>query len=356
LCASCYTNCPNDVNVPELVLAARSESVSKDGQPLLASFIYNKILTSNKLLSFLAKTADRFKGIVLKKSPFENGLLSRFSLPVVGERLVPPLAKTFFMEKKEVKALSGVEKKNGKPRVGFFSGCGVNFLMPNVGDATIDVLKRVGAEPIVPASQGCCGMPALSGGERDTAKRLALKNLEAFEAQELDYITTSCATCSHALKSVFRDLLSSDGPELKERVESFSAKVRDITELLRNELSYDLKGKDTGETVTWHDPCHLSRYQGIREEPRELIDISGHELKGMKNPCKCCGLGGGLTFTNYELSREISRKKAESMISSGADVVVTACPGCIVQLRDSLYQFGEEGKEPPKVAHIVELL
>jgi Fe-S oxidoreductase len=132
--------------------------------------------------------------------------------------------------------------------------------------------------------------------------------------------------------------------------------VRDITELLAGDLDFIRKGikKDNGPiTVTYHDPCHLGRNQGVREQPRELIASANKvKLKEMKHPCSCCGLGGGLSISNYELSIEITRRKAESVGDTGADAVVTACPGCMVQLRDGLFRYGVKAK----VAHVVELL
>ena len=399
LCASCLKACPREVNVPELVLGARAEAARRGGLSIIASVIYKKLLAPGRLATLAMKTASRLKGLLLKDSPLENGLLSRFTLPLIGEgRLVPELADEFFLERPGVRAISlegsGVERsevggpggsalgqtgqtgQTAKVKVAFFAGCGINYLMPEVGEATLRVLKDSGAQPLVPSEQVCCGMPALSAGDLKTAKTLALKNLEAFDHGGFDFITTSCATCTHALKSGFNKVLEDEGPEIKKRVEVFSEKVRDITELLQNELSYKgraakgQKAEKVDKVVTWHDPCHLSRYQGLREEPRELLKKTGLEFKGMKHPCKCCGLGGGLVFSNYELSMEIAEKKARSIVSSGADIVATACPGCMVQLRDALHRYGPgpgpgpdpnigkglKEKSPPKVVHLVELL
>jgi glycolate oxidase iron-sulfur subunit len=234
--------------------------------------------------------------------------------------------------------------------------------MPQVGTASIKAIKRTDASVAVPQGQVCCGMPAYYSGDMKTARRLALKNIEAFEALEADYIATACATCSYGLKEVFRRVLSDEGPEVLARVEAFAGKVRDITELLVNELKYvssieksgaGAKGEEGRKVVTYHDPCHLNRSQGIRAAPRELLTSNRSlEFKAMKFPCSCCGLGGGVGFTNYELSADIAARKAESVRGSGAEVVATACPGCIVQIRDSLHRHGVDAK----VAHVVELL
>ncbi|MBI5562099.1 MAG: (Fe-S)-binding protein [Deltaproteobacteria bacterium] len=363
LCGACMDNCPNGVDTIGIITAARADAVERQGMPYAASFIMKTLLDPGRLMPMALKFASRIQGLLLKDSSVENGLLSRFSLPVIGGgRLLPPLARQFFLDTPEAKALfEDAEKRPGPQggaktvRVAFYAGCGVNYLMPEVGAKSLDVLRRAGVELVVPSAQTCCGMPAFSMGDVPTARAMALKNLEAFEAAGFDYITTSCATCGHALKHLFRGLLGDD-PELRPRVEAFSAKVRDITELLVNALGFVGKGKETdisGKTVTYHDPCHLNRAQGIRREPRELIsNAKGVAFKEMRFPCGCCGLGGGLSTTNYELSMEITRRKAEGVRDAGADVVVTACPGCIVQLRDGLHRYGVDAK----VAHVVDLL
>ncbi|OGQ06224.1 MAG: hypothetical protein A2W38_02145 [Deltaproteobacteria bacterium RBG_19FT_COMBO_58_16] len=356
LCGACQTNCPNDVKTTAIIAAARAEAVDELGVPFTASMVFKNLLGQNSLMDKAFKLATRFQGLMFKSSGSESGLLSRFSTPLVGKgRLVPQFAKTFFLDMEQVRAAGGEKglRKTGAPRVAFYAGCGINFLMPEVGLKSIAVLKRAGAEVIIPPEQVCCGMPAYSTGDVESARQMALRNLEVFEAYDLDFVATSCATCGYGLKTQLRNLLGGEAA-LTERVDAFCSKVRDITELLTGELK--LKGGENpvgARLATYHDPCHLGRGQGLREEPRVLIaQSSGVVLKEMKNPCACCGLGGGLSLSNYELSTEIARKKAENIKNSGADVVVTACPGCMVHLRDGLHRFGVD----VKVAHVVELL
>lgn len=362
LCGACLSSCPREVDTPELVMYARAESARKEGRSLAAKFALKNVLGSESVMPLAFKFATRLQRIFLKATSSENGLVSRFSLPLIGGgRLLPELPETPFMELPRVRALSGTKRGKGARggrgasgvTVGLFTGCGVNYLMPGVGEAAIRVLESSGAEVVVPQGQVCCGMPALSSGEVLTARDLALKNLEVFESGGFDYITTACATCSNALKETLGKFLATEGPETRARVERFSSRVKDITELLCHEFPYEGGGKSApGSTVTYHDPCHLGVARGIRDEPRELIERSGMTFREMKNPCKCCGLGGGLTFTNYELSMEIAKNKVESIKQSGAELVATACPGCIVQLRDALHRFGGD----QKVVHVVELL
>jgi glycolate oxidase iron-sulfur subunit len=242
--------------------------------------------------------------------------------------------------------------------------------MPNIGDATLDVLNELGVEVIVPGKQGCCGLPALNSGDIKTAREQALKVLEVFGDLDVDFITASCATCSSALKAYLKKLLDEEGEDVRSKVEALSFKVRDITELLVRELKvengdwrkkgcvpiYSERGLSSSSgavpIVTYHDPCHLSRYQGIKDEPRALIEAVGVEFREMTNPCSCCGLGGSFNLKHYDFSMEINRYKTQHIEDSGADIVATACPGCILQLRDGLHR----GKVKKKVVHVVELL
>lgn len=355
LCGACRTNCPNGVDTVAIFAAARAEATEKQGVPFAASVIFKNLMASGGILSLGLKLATRLQGLFFRDASAGLGLLSRFSLPLVGNgRLVPPLAQTAFLDLPEVKACEGKTGKRGGPRVAFYSGCGINYLLPDIGVKSLEAIRRAGAEAVVPRNQVCCGMPAYAMGDLATARSMALKNLEEFEAYDADFIVTSCATCGHGLKHLMPDLLS-DRPELKARAEAVASKARDISELLIKELGFKAKGDAGGHKriVTYHDPCHLGRAQGLREEPRELLKMGqGVELKEMKNPCLCCGLGGGLMYNNYELSMEIAKKKAENIKNSGAETVATACPGCMIQLRDGLHRFGVD----VKVAHIVELL
>lgn len=356
LCGSCLSACPKGVNVPELVLGARFSQSEGEFIPSVFSLAAKNLLGAEGLAPALVKTAmkaaGKLQGVFLKGAGGGEGLVTRFSLPFVGDgRLLPELPEVFFLDRPDIAAMKDV-KKGGAAAVGFFVGCGINYMLPSIGEATVKALDSSGATVAVPAEQVCCGMPALSSGDRQAAKELALRNIEAFEKLELDYIVTSCATCGHALKNVFKDVLSGERIEIRRKADAFASKVRDITELLAKELIYEAKGERKQGIVTYHDPCHLKKYQGITEEPRELLAKSGHVFKGMKNPCKCCGLGGGLVFTNYELSMKIAEKKAMSIKASGADIVATACPGCIIQLKDACHRYGVDAK----VVHVVELL
>ena len=236
-CMACQKACPNDVKVPDIILAARAEIVKEKGLPFAKSFILENILNSERLMPAAMKFASKLQGLLFRGVPEESGLHRRFPLPLIGERrLVPPLADRFFLEKQEARSKRQEKPHTSQPRVGFFAGCLINYMLPNIGEASLNILEKAGASVIVPLDQHCCGMPALGVGDVETAKSLALKNLEAFERYDLDYITTACATCGDGLRRRFKELLSDEGEDIRKRVERVAGKVRDITELLINEF------------------------------------------------------------------------------------------------------------------------
>ncbi|MEE8575284.1 MAG: (Fe-S)-binding protein [Thermodesulfobacteriota bacterium] len=363
LCGACTAVCPNDVDTPALVLAARVETVAAEGLPFASTLLMRNILESSTLGKVAVKTASRLQGLLLKGGGGTDdrgalgGLISRFQLPLIGGgRLVPELAGEFFLDRAHVKALSGKGRgrgrKEGTVRVGFFAGCGINYLLPEVGEAALKALGSTvdDLEIVVPQGQVCCGMPALSHGDIETARNLAIKNLVLLESYDFDFITTACATCSYGLTNIFDKVLG-DEPEYAGRIKKVTEKVRDITTLLAKDLTVPSSEERSSKTVTYHDPCHLSRGLDERDAPRELIEKSGHEFLEMGHPCRCCGFGGGLSFTNYELSTEINLIKAKNIVKSGADIVATACPGCIVQLKDGLNRLEAD----VEVKHVLEL-
>ncbi len=382
LCGACQQSCPNSIPLPEIIMAARAEIISDRGLPLITSAIMKGLREPDGFVGKTLKLASFAQRVLFKDASQEGGMQSRLPLPyITDERLVPPLAKKFFMDivevdrmktchselvpgSKEKEVQKQVQNGGGRKlvdekgvKVGFFAGCLINYVMPDLGIASLKVLEKAGAVVIVPKGQTCCGMPAVSMGDFEDAKALALKNLEEFEGHDIDFITTSCATCTDGLKNKFRKLLEDEGTDVKRRVDVFCAKVRDITDLLVNVLKLpvsmpDLKVSEGGAVVTYHDPCHLRRGLGIKDEPRELIEAAGFRVKEMKHPCRCCGLGGSFSITNYILSSEINKLKAEDIMGTGAEIAATACPGCIVQLRDGLHKIDAK----VEVKHIVELL
>jgi glycolate oxidase iron-sulfur subunit len=240
-------------------------------------------------------------------------------------------------------------------RVGYFTGCMTDFVFPEVGKKIISFLTRNGVEVVVPREQGCCGAPVFLGaGDFETGRRFADTNVKAFEG--FDYVISDCATCSSAMKDYIKFL--ADTPQREEAYARFGDKVKDITQFLVDVLklpasAYRAAPEVKGKKVTWHDPCHLSRHMGVKEQPRQILkSIPDIEYVEMPNADRCCGMAGTFSIYFYDLSKKIADKKVGSIDIVGADIVATDCPGCEIQLIDSTLRRGNQ----VKVMHIMELL
>jgi glycolate oxidase iron-sulfur subunit len=238
-------------------------------------------------------------------------------------------------------------KKEPRMRVGFFVGCSTNLIYTEVGRALLRILVGEGIEVVTPRNQGCCGVPVFTAGDRQTARELALKNIRAFEAYKLDAIVTACASCGVALKSDYEKILHF-------RKRPFGIKVYDVNEFLVEHARMGFDGSNNERVkVTYHDPCHLNRGQQITEAPRRVLGaIPNVDFVEMEESTRCCGGGGTFSFSHYDIAKEIGRKKASYIAATGADVVATACPSCMMQLEDMLKRNGL----PQRVVHLIELL
>ena len=191
-------------------------------------------------------------------------------------------------------------------------------------------------------------MPAVSAGATKTIEKLADQNLAAISRHKVDYIVTACASCNSGLSNIYADM----GDEFGE----MSAKVMDIFVFLANHgLPEKLAALPKAEKpikVTYHDPCHL-RNHGITKEPREILKaLPQVEFVEMPEAATCCGLGGTYSVYHYEHTKRIAARKAANIASSGAELVATDCPGCIMQLQDGINHAN--GKQ--RSLHILELL
>jgi glycolate oxidase iron-sulfur subunit len=238
-------------------------------------------------------------------------------------------------------------------RVGFFTGCFIDFVDPAIGRSLIRVLSRHGVEVVFPKKQTCCGIPVFLSGDLENGLDLLKINLEAFAPYQLDAVIVACATCGTALKESYKTLVEGESKDWRDRVKAFGEKVMDISEFLTQKIQMIKAEGKAVQKVTYHDPCHLNRSQGVNAQPRRILkDLPGVTLVEMADPGRCCGGGGSFSFYNYELSKQISRRKVEDIEATGASVVVTGCPGCMLQLKD---QLGQKNS-PVEVKHLIQIV
>jgi len=349
LCGTCAENCPKNLPIDEIIAKVRAELVEKKGLPYAKSFVLRTLLQSPRLLSLLIKGGSLLRGLIFKRIPAESGLQLRF--PVGGmdsRRILPEMAKHFFLETAPRKAQASKEKET----VAFFVGCSINYLYPHIGEATIRVLNRRGISVLIPKEQKCCGLPAYGSGDIDTARKLALDNIEVFEKSGAKRMVIACASGSAHLKVTLPKIFANADETLKVRVSQFCNSITDLTVYLSSlmtgkEITRDYKRLK----VTYHDSCHMKRKLGIMEEPRTILK-SVADFVEMDNADQCCGMAGSFGLENYELSAKILESKMSNAERTGAEVLATTCMGCLMQLEQGIHNHHLKAK----AMHVVEIL
>jgi glycolate oxidase iron-sulfur subunit len=219
-----------------------------------------------------------------------------------------------------------------------------------LNEATVRVLQKNGCEVAIPASQGCCGALHLHSGLRQDARQLARRNIDALENGGYDAIVTNAAGCGSTLKE-YGELLADD-PQYSAKAHAFAAQMRDVTEFLAGiELNREMT--PVNAVVTYQDSCHLAHGQRVRTAPRRLLKaIPGVEFREMRGADICCGSAGIYNVVQNEMSMQVLASKMKSVNATGAGIVATANPGCMLQLETGVRMHGQK----QKVMHVVELL
>lgn len=347
LCRACTANCFPAVKTDEIVVAARNAYVRLHGQPAIFRFAFHEILPNpprmTRYMRFL--TAGKRSGLSgLARLTRILGIYGKQLMK--AEQLVQKAPKRFL---RDMLRDTHPMPKRVKHRVGYFIGCAINFAMPEVGAATIEFLTRCGCD-VVPIDNCCCGLPAYPYGDLEAVRHLARKNLDAFEKLDVDVIVSDCSSCSSFLKDYPRRF--SNDPETRERAEKISKKIRDFAEFAA-ELDPIVATPMERAKVTFHDPCHLSRYQGIKKQPRKLLRATPNvDLAEMPESDWCCGGAGSYCIAHYELSERTLDRKMSRLEGVGADVLATTCPSCLMHLG-----YGVSRRRlPVRVMHLSQIL
>ena len=351
-CRACETACPSGVSFGKLMEGARSQVVAarKPGlaEALLRRVVFRGLITSPARLASFARFGYLSKRLGARK------VLGLIGLGRLAELLdlVPDHAPTS-------QSLPGRYAPAGPSRgtVALFTGCVMRAAFADTNAATARVLSRNGIEVIVPEAQTCCGALHAHAGERGDARVLAKRNIEALEGLTVDAFVVNAAGCGANLKE-YGWLLrvppgaSKEDHEWAERGERFSLRVKDASEYLAG-VGLSAAPGELRATVAYDDPCHLIHGQKIAAQPRALLAaIPGLTLVPLAEADWCCGSAGTYNVTQPELARRLGHRKAEHIIRSGAEIVVTANPGCQMQIEAALRR---EGARIP-VVHLMDLL
>jgi len=353
LCGACAASCPSGVKTLEIFLKARAVLATYSGLSPAKKLIFKGLLTRPKLFNKLLSLAASFQGLALKPaSELLGSSCGRFGLPGLAGRHIIPLAQKPFLA-----TVGGVDAPKGKSgvKVAFYPGCVVDKIFPQVGLASLKALEHHGVAVYLPKDQACCGIPALSAGDRPTFEKLVAANLEMFGAAGVfDYLVTPCATCASTIKKLWPTMTTGLSLASRKRIGELAAKTMDITAFLVDKVGLVAPAtqNESATAVTCHDPCHLKKSLGVSEQPRTLLSLNpAYRLVEMADADACCGCGGSFTLQHYELSKQIGGRKRDNILASSAEIVAAACPACMLQLTDMLSQAGAR----VAVKHPVEL-
>jgi glycolate oxidase iron-sulfur subunit len=335
LCRACVENCMSGVITHHNVITGRAAYMRALGQSRILEFVFRKLLSNPKKIGFYVRAAALGKRSGLDRALSALGVLKWFGRDkdkVID--LLQHLPLRFFKESFEEPA---GDLEDADRTVAYFVGCGTNYALPHVASSTVRVLKAAG-NSIRILDNVCCGLPPFSYGDLDAARELARRNVEVMAEQEVDAIVTDCGSCSSFLKE-YPNLLKDD-LLYKEKASAVRPKLKALSEYLTDIGIPALPG-GLGARVTYHDPCHMSRYQNLVNEPREIIRrIPGIEYQELPEAGWCCGAAGTYNISYYGQSMQILDRKVENIKKTGADIVVTTCPACNIQLAHGLRRHG----------------
>lgn len=331
LCGRCMAVCPARVPSAEINVQARGDRFQRRRPTLAQRLVYRGILNHRPLMARLMEAAamlpgtSREAGQPLRHMADVASLLSggiaipRITRPVLSKRI-----------KDTLRPAAGTASRG---RVAFFAGCAFAYFLSDVGYDTAKALSGIGFEVVYPAEQTCCGMAVRNAGDFETARRMAARNMEALAG--FDQVVTGCATCGSTLKG-YGTWFSEHDP-LKATAVALSGKVFDFSEFIVNKGFQPSRGPGQAVRATYHDPCHLKWHQGLSSPPRTILKaLNGVEYVEMPGADACCGLGGSFGLKHRSTSLAIQTQKMDAVRRSGARTVVTACPGCMLQLLDGV--------------------
>jgi len=352
-CMSCVTACPSGVQYDTLIEQTRAQVERNHHRSAkeraLRALIFG-IFPHPRRLRLLRGPLRALQRTGLDRRLRRTGLLQRMAPHLAAmERLTPTIAPA--------EELPTLVPAVGRRRavVGMITGCVQGAFFPEVNAATARVLAAEGCDVVIPPGQGCCGALSVHNGREEEAQAYARRIIDTFADAGVDHVVINAAGCGSTLKDYAR--LLADDEAYRDRAQAFQERVRDIAEIL-DELAEENGGPVAPRhplelTVAYHDACHLAHAQGVRTQPRRLLAaIPGLETREIAEAEICCGSAGIYNILNPEPSRQLGERKAANIVATGAEVLVTANPGCLLQVASATAAQGH----PLGMAHLVEVL
>ena len=346
-CMACVTSCPSGVQYDKLIEATRQQVERRHprsrGERALRAVIFGLFPHPGRLRA-LRGPLELYRRSGLQRLARRSGLLRRLPAGLAAmERLLPEGGSAEPVPERTPAV--GTTRR----RVGMLTGCIQRAFFAQVNAATVRVLAAEGCEVVAPP-QRCCGALSMHSGREAEAQAYARAMIDAFEASGVDNVVVNVAGCGSSMKE-YGHLLRDD-PAYAERAAAFSAKVRDLSELLV-ELGPVAARQPLDVSVAYHDACHLAHAQGIRAQPRQtLAAVPGLQVREIAESEICCGSAGIYNLLQPEAAVELGDRKAGNVLATGADLLVTSNPGCLLQIRASLRSRGAD----LPMAHVAEVL
>ncbi len=332
-CRACEAVCPSGVQYGDLLEHTR-DHIEKHYQrspfqTFLRRIAIEKIFPFPERMQLALLPAKIIRALRLEK------FLPRFAREALS--LVPDDAV-----EEDLPVISPAPGGAANGRAGFISGCVMSILFGKTNAASVRLLNRAGYEVVTPPDQGCCGALYAHSGQLELARQCARHNIEVFERQNVSTIVINAAGCGSTLKE-YGHLLQDD-PRWAERARQFSSKVKDLTEILSLQISgFGLRISNSGPVVTYHDACHLAHPQRITKQPRELVRAMARgNYVELPESDVCCGSAGSYNLTEPEMAERLQKRKIDNILKTGARIVVTTNPGCLLQIRAGLQKAGAQ--------------
>jgi glycolate oxidase iron-sulfur subunit len=347
-CMACVTACPSGVQYDKLIGATRAQVERRFERPM----------ADRALRSAIFALFPHPRRLRLMRGPLRllqtSGLSRRLRKSAVLQRISPTLAAmealapTLGRAERVPERTSAQGERRGT--VGMLLGCVQREFFPGVNAATARVLAAEGFDVIAPAAQGCCGALSAHNGRESEAQGFARALIDEFERARVDAVVVNSAGCGSSMKE-YADLLADD-PDYAGRAQKFAEGVRDISEFL-HERGTVAPRHPLAVTIAYHDACHLGHAQGVRAQPRELLTgIPGLELREIADADLCCGSAGIYNVLHHVAARQLGDRKAANVLQTKAQMLVTANPGCLMQVASSV----ERGGGRIALAHTIEVI
>ena len=337
LCTNCVEVCPNSLPTDMIIEQVRNDIRKKFGLAWYKKLFFF-LLRHRKIMDILARLGYVFQTCGFKIMEKQSSMEPRFSLPIIKkDRLLPSASKKSFLNSHDAVIING-----GKAKVGIFIGCLANYCYTDIGKSLLEILKVLEIDVYLIKKQLCCGAPAYFTGDFDTVDYLAKHNIEYFESfmDDLDAVIVPEATCSAMIKIDYAHFFH-DNKEWRDRANIVNKKIFMATQWLHNNTKLKellaQKKQNIDTLITYHDPCHAKKMQGIDKEPRELIK-QNYKFTEMSDSNRCCGFGGvTMQSEKFHLAKLAGLPKAAMIKESKADIVSAECSACRMQITNSLY-------------------